>query len=514
MDRQLIRLSQKQLFLDDAIVEQSANLTRTFHQASKHPANPIMVATAPWEDYFPCQPNTVLRDAVGQFRMWYNLGPNQYAVSEDGIHWRRPPLGLIRHEPARSLRDTEDDEKRCAGSARRSAFSDQGSDTNLIALAGESGPNIFGVVETPDDPKPTRRFKTLCWAYREGRPGYDAYFSGDGLQWSAYAGNPVIAGSVGDVNPLAYDPATQRYLSFVKVHQSVGRWPRRRSVGLASSADFTRWSQPRLILAPDEQDDIMGEQRIAAARDTIEFDHPDDHRTEFYGMSGFRYEGMYLGLLWVFDATMEMSRIGLSTQDGPFEVQLTAARDLYCWQRMADRKPIIPFGAPGEWDCGMVTTANAPLIVDDEIRIYYGGYALSHESKYYLAEHRAELERRIRSGEMRVPTGIGLATLRLDGWASLDAGEIEGTLQTRELIFDGSELVINAEAGSGSITAAVLDQRGLPVEGFGLEDCLPVRGDGTAQVLRWHADSRRLRGRSVRLLLAMRMARLYAVGVR
>ena len=83
----------------------------------------------------------------------------------------------------------------------------------------------------------------------------------------------------------------------------------------------------------------------------------------------------------------------------------------------------------------MVTTANAPLIVDDEIRIYYGGYALSHESKYYLAEHRAELERRIRSGEMRVPTGIGLATLRLDGWASLDAGELEGTLQTRELIF-------------------------------------------------------------------------------
>ena len=485
--RQPITLSRKQLFIDDAIIEQSAHLTQTFHQARKHPANPLMVAASPWEDYFPCQPNTVLRDAAGQFRMWYNLGPNQFAVSEDGIHWQRPRLGLVQHE---------------------------GSDTNLIALARESGPNIFGVIETPDDTEPARRYKTLCWAYREGRPGYDAYFSGDGLRWSAYAGNPVIAGSVGDVNPLSYDPQTRRYLSFVKVRAPVGRWPRRRSVGLASSADFIHWSQPRLILAPDERDDLMGEQRIAAARDTIEFDHPDDHRTEFYGMSGFRYETMYLGLLWVFDATMEMSRVGLSTQDGPFEVQLAAARDLYRWQRVADRKPIIPFGTPGEWDCGMVTTANAPLIVDDEIWIYYGGYALSHESRYYLAKHRTELEARISSGEMRAPTGIGLATLRLDGWASLDAGETEGTLQTRELMFDGGELVVNAEAGDGSITVAVHDQRGLPIDGFGANDCLPIRGDGTAQVVRWRADSRRLRGRAVRLRLALRMARLYALSVR
>jgi hypothetical protein len=485
MHSQLTPLSQKQLFIDDAIIERSANLTRSFHQARKHPANPIMVATAPWEDYFPCQPNTVLRDAAGQFRMWYNLGPNQYAVSEDGIRWQRPTLGLVHHE---------------------------GADTNLISLAQETGPNIFGVVHTPDEVDPSRHYKTLCWAHRGGRPGYDAYFSGDGLRWSAYPDNPVIVGSVGDVNPITHDPRAKRYLSFVKVREPVGRW-RRRSVGLAESADFIRWSQPRLILAPDEQDDLMGEQRIAAARDAIEFDHPDDHRTEFYGMAGFRYEDRYLGLLWVFDATMEMSRVGLSTQDGPFEVQLTAARDRYQWQRVAERKPIIPFGAPGEWDCGMVTTANAPLIVDDQIRIYYGGYALSHESKYYLAEHRPELERRIRSGEMRVPTGIGLATLRLDGWASLDAGEIEGSLQTRELIFDGSELVINAEAGAGTITAAVLDHRGHPIAGFGMEDCLRVSGDGTAQVLRWRTDSRRLQGRSVRLLLSMRMARLYALSV-
>ena len=66
------------------------------------------------------------------------------------------------------------------------------------------------------------------------------------------------------------------------------------------------------------------------------------------------------------------------------------------------------------------------------------------------------------------------ATLRMDGWASLDAGDIEGRLQTRELLFDGTDLVPNAAAGAGTITAAVLDGRGHPIEGFGIGG-LPAR---------------------------------------
>ena len=84
---------------------------------------------------------------------------------------------------------------------------------------------------------------------------------------------------------------------------------------LATSKDGITW------------DDEMAEARIAAAKPNIKWDHPEDHRTEFYGMDVFPYEGLLLGLLWIFDASMEMNRVpedvplkwGRTNQDGPMQ---------------------------------------------------------------------------------------------------------------------------------------------------------------------------------------------------
>ena len=60
--------------------------------------------------------------------------------------------------------------------------------------------------------------------------------------------------------------------------------------------------------------------------------------------------------------------------------------------------------------------------------------------------------------------GIGLATLRADGFASLDATYQGGRVTKALFITQGKELHINAKADVGQLRVEVLDeQRGRPI---------------------------------------------------
>jgi hypothetical protein len=104
---------------------------------------------------------------------------------------------------------------------------------------------------------------------------------------------------------------------------------------------------------------------------------------------------------------------------------------------------------------------------------------------------------------------IGLATLRLDGFVSLDAGATSGTLLTRPLELDGGTLTVNARVGGELRVEALADGRPLP--GYGAAECLPVRGDGLRQPVRWtgHPNVDGLRGRTVQLRFTLRDGSLY-----
>ena len=53
----------------------------------------------------------------------------------------------------------------------------------------------------------------------------------------------------------------------------------------------------------------------------------------------------------------------------------------------------------------------------------------------------------------------GLATLRRDGFASLDAGDEEGTITTRPVMFTGKHLFVNVDAPRGELRVEILDER-------------------------------------------------------
>ena len=51
-------------------------------------------------------------------------------------------------------------------------------------------------------------------------------------------------------------------------------------------------------------------------------------------------------------------------------------------------------------------------------------------------------------------------------------------------------LLVNADASSGSLVAELLDVDGNPIPGYTANDCLPIKTDGIAQVIKWsgHAE--------------------------
>ena len=58
-----------QLFVDDYLIAATTHVRRRFHAVRKHPNNPLISKTRPWEDtsIIPTQ----IRREQGKFRLWY-----------------------------------------------------------------------------------------------------------------------------------------------------------------------------------------------------------------------------------------------------------------------------------------------------------------------------------------------------------------------------------------------------------------------------------------------------------
>ncbi len=107
--------------------------------------------------------------------------------------------------------------------------------------------------------------------------------------------------------------------------------------------------------------------------------------------------------------------------------------------------------------------------------------------------------------------GLCLATLRVDGFASLDGGYDGGLVTTKQFVFTGSTLKVNAKANFGQVVVEVLDEKGKPAPGFKREMCEPMQADSVDNPIRWKGTSLAdLRGKPVRLRFYLTNARLYS----
>ncbi len=446
--------SEPQLFVDDVLVASKTEVVRRAHACEKLAA-PVLVPEAPWEQDGDDQRvyvyGTVLRDSdTGHFRMWYNrLDLVLFATSDDGIRWTRPDLGL--HEQGKWPGN------------------------NIVHTKFHSPSVVF-------NPKAPADRKYAMIGSHKGN--YYIAWSSDGLQWQGAPNNPILPRS--DTCTLAYDEKTGEYLAFHKRNnEHLGQM--RRMVYLSTSKDLEQWSKPVLVMAPDAVDDAQ----VKAEGGKF---------GQFYNMTAFPYGGQFLGMVTHFRFSGAPPKKGplQSGHDGPIDVQLVHSRDGRTWDRCEDRSPVIPNGPHG-YDAGCILgVANTPVIVDDEMWLYYTAITTTHGG--FIPEKRIT---------------IALAKWRLDGFVSLDAGETTGIVETVPLRLPSGTLTVNAEV-DGALRVAVLDARAVPLPGYTAADAQVVTGDSTRHVITWREQDRLPVDTPVRLQFRMTKAQLfsYAVGTK
>jgi hypothetical protein len=111
-------------------------------------------------------------------------------------------------------------------------------------------------------------------------------------------------------------------------------------------------------------------------------------------------------------------------------------------------------------------------------------------------------------------TGGRRYTMRIDGFASVNAPLAGGEFITKPLTFSGKELEINySTSAAGQMRVELQDASGKPLDGFALDDCEPIWGDHIARVVKWKsgADASQHAGKPVRLRFALSDADLFAI---
>ena len=146
----------------------------------------------------------------------------------------------------------------------------------------------------------------------------------------------------------------------------------------------------------------------------------------------------------------------------------------------------------------MQSCAGGPLVVGDRLYFYFSGHAKPRDGDAWDRD-----------------ASTGLAFLRRDGFASMNAGEEVGTLTTRPVTFRGKHLFVNVDCPDGELTVEILDEDGKPIEPFSRKNCHLVSSDKTLEQVTWQQDNdlSALVGKPVRLRFHLKTGSLYAFWV-
>lgn len=485
----------RQLFVDDFLIEHT-NLTRTFHAAAWYPGNPVLKPDRPWETdgtfAAPYIDGVWFDPQDGVYKMWYLAGRLQdtcMAVSQDLIHWRKPDLDVV---PG----------------------------TNIVHHVPYRVDERT-VWRDPFDPDASRRYKLFKVERRFYGDDwtFNTLLSPDGVHWRPGA---VAATACGDATSVAWNPFRKRWIYSVKEYWPWGKrvrmyWENRDPVAGPWWSFGPNW--PR-----------AGELVRWIDADRLDLPRPGIATScELYNMSQVAYESVMLGLLVVWRG---------QPQDRPKinEVEVGFSRDGFHWDRTSRAAFAGVSERLGDWNWGNVQPSGGCCIV-------------TRDRLWFLFSGRAGIPGTPASGSV----STGLASLRRDGFASMDAARGYGVLTTRPVRFRGRYLFVNATldrggagwlpflGGShlgeevtpeaavgggggvfrrrwrpgGELRVEVLDEYGRVIPPFAVWRCIPVEGDHCSERVRWFGDPDlgRLAGKTVRFKFYLTRGSLYSFWV-
>jgi hypothetical protein len=325
-----------------------------------------------------------------------------------------------------------------------------------------------------EDKDPRRRYKFFR-VHRDGNSWVlSLYFSRDGIHWGDAVAKTV---PVGDRTTVFFNPFRRVWVYSIRA--GLGEFERiRRYWEHADALEGARFKEgePHLWVNAD---------RLDPRRDDLKV------QPQLYNLDCVAYESVLLGLFSIWRGQPK-------DRAKPNEVCVGFSRDGFHWDR-PDRRALLPVSENyGDWNWGNVQSAGGCcLVVGDELYFYVSGRT------------------GIKGGPTSGVCATGLATLRRDGFASMDAGETAGTLTTRKLTFRGKYLFVNVSCSAGELRAEALDKDGQVIAPFTRANCAVIAADRTLQPVTWKGadDLSALAGKVIQFRFQLKNGRLYAFWV-
>lgn len=453
-----------ELFVDHFLIDELRNAELKLH--APRAAESALVFDKSWEGKF-CGYTTVIKDD-NLFRMYYRGLPTAgkdgtdaevtcYAESRDGIHWKKPDLGIY------EIHGTRD---------------------NNVVLSGQTpaSHNFSPFLDTnPNAPK-QQRYKALGGTQTSGLL---AFVSADGLRWQRLQKGPVFTKGVFDSQNVSfYSESEQQYVCYFRTWTQ-GNYDGFRSVSRTTSKDFVHWTDPVSMTFGDT---------------------PPEHLYTNQTTPYFRAPHIYFGIAARFMpgrrvlSEGDAKRIGVDARyfgDCSDTVLLTSRGS-----NRYDRTFMESFVRPGLGLENWVSRTNYPALG-------------------IVATNGNELSIYLQKNYGQPTSYLQRFTLRTDGFASVHAGYEQGELQTKPLVLPPVEnsatnlqLCMNCStSAAGSIGVELQDTKGNTIPGFSLDECVPVIGDRIQRPVSWK-DSKsltKLAGQTIRIRFVLSDADLYAM---
>ena len=217
---------QKQLLFDDAFLESHKGFWFRVCPPRKTGERNV-IADKPWESFVINGWHTVMEDE-GRYRMWYEAYDKSYtsdfqarychAESNDGIHWKKPALGL----------ETFNGSK----------------ENNILFNQLGGGPTHGGTVFKDPVAPPDERYKFI---YLAGE-GVGTGLSADGIHWRRYEGGHILKVGSDTQTVCFWDNRLRKYVAYCRL------WTPNRSIGRSESEDFFHFPPAVEVLGCDADD--------------------------------------------------------------------------------------------------------------------------------------------------------------------------------------------------------------------------------------------------------------------
>jgi hypothetical protein len=460
--------SRRELFVDDFLIDRLECASLTLHRPVDYGV--AFAFNKPWEGEFSGYVTVI--DAGDKYQAFYrgsagsgskNTGDHQvlcYAESADGVTWTKPEFEMF----------------------------PQGEFAKTNVVLAEVSPdthNFSPFIDKRPGVDAQEKYKGVGGYHQTG---LNAYASPDGIHWKRRGDKPVLTkedvgfaeGSKGIVfdsqNVPFWSEAEQKYVLFYRVYKDG-----KRRTARVESDDFVTWTKPTLMEYRRRGKPAPIEQLYTNQT------HPYFRAPHLYVSTAARF---MLGRRVLSAEQAKAIRVDPQYYNDTSDAILMTSRG----GGVYDRTFMEAFVAPGIGAENWTSRTNYPAL-----NVVQTG---PHEMSVYVNQNYGQPTAHLRR-----------YSLRLDGFASVQADYDGGEMITKPLTFRGNELLLNfATSAAGGIRVEVQDEAGVPFSGFTLDDCTEIIGNEIERPVAWKGGKLdKLAGKPIRLRFVMKDADLYAM---